>query len=108
MFIFNVKVNGNKLGKALLAILIIIILIVTGIVCYNLFTKSRFKTNDVYNKNVVKNDILDCFNISVDSPYLFHEKKKSSDNPKKDPISWTRLNIYKFVLMISYKVNSTT
>ena len=53
MFIFNVKVNGNKLGKALLAILIIIILIVTGIVCYNLFTKSRFKTNDAYNKNVV-------------------------------------------------------
>ena len=26
MFVFNVKVNGNKLGKALLAILIIIIL----------------------------------------------------------------------------------
>ena len=25
MFVFNVKVNGNKLGKALLAILIIII-----------------------------------------------------------------------------------
>ena len=45
MFIFNVKVNGNKLGKALLAILIIIILIVTGIVCYNLFTKSMMEMN---------------------------------------------------------------
>ena len=58
MFIFNVKVNGNKLGKALLAILIIIILIVTGIVCYNLFTKSRFKTNDVYIKMLYMNFLL--------------------------------------------------
>ena len=48
MFVFNVKLNGNKLGKALLAVLIIIILIVTCIVCYNLFAKSRFKTNDTY------------------------------------------------------------
>mgnify|MGYP003227438790 CR=1 FL=1 len=53
MFVFNIKLNGNKLGKALLAILIIVILIVTGIVCYNLFAKSSFKTNDTYNKDVV-------------------------------------------------------
>ena len=75
---------------------------------YGAIDENGLMSLDLYNKNVVKNDILDCFNISVDSPYLFHEKKKSSDNPKKDPISWTRLNIYKFVLMISYKVNSTT
>ena len=54
---------------------------------YGAIDENGLMSLDLYNKNVVKNDILDCFNISVDSPYLFHEKKKSSDNPKKDPIS---------------------
>ena len=54
---------------------------------YGAIDENGLMSLDLYNKNVVKNDILDCFNTSVDSPYLFHEKKKSSDNPKKDPIS---------------------
>lgn len=46
MFVFNVKLNGNKLGKTILITLIIIVVIIIGIICYNLFGNSLFKTND--------------------------------------------------------------
>ncbi len=46
MFICNVKVNGNKLGKILLGILFIVILLVTAIVCYRILGNNFFKTND--------------------------------------------------------------
>lgn len=46
MFIFNLKVNGNKFIKILMAVLAIIILIITFIICYNLIFNNFFQTND--------------------------------------------------------------
>lgn len=39
MFICNVKVNGNKLGKWFLGILFVIALIATVIICYRILRK---------------------------------------------------------------------
>lgn len=50
MFVLNFKVNGNKLGKIFLVISLIIILIIIGIICYNLFTQ---KSSNAYNKDMV-------------------------------------------------------
>ena len=47
MFIFNMKLDGNKFFKIIMGILCIIILIITFIVCYRLISNSFFKTNDV-------------------------------------------------------------
>jgi len=46
MFICNLKVNGNKLGKILLGLLFVAILIITAIVCYRVLGNNFFKTND--------------------------------------------------------------
>lgn len=46
MFIYNFKVDGNKLGKIFLAILFSIILIITLIVGYRIIGNNFFKTND--------------------------------------------------------------
>ena len=46
MFIFNLKVNGNKLGKIFLGILFFLIIIITIIVCYRIIGNNFFKTND--------------------------------------------------------------
>lgn len=46
MFIYNFKVDGNKLGKILLGILLVIILIITAIICYRILGNNFFKTND--------------------------------------------------------------
>lgn len=46
MFVCNLKINGNKLGKILLGILFVAILIITAIVCYRILGNNFFKTND--------------------------------------------------------------
>lgn len=46
MFICNIKVNGNKLGKIVLIILFILIVIITLIVGYRVLGNNFFKTND--------------------------------------------------------------
>lgn len=46
MFICNLKVDGNKLGKILLGLLFVAILIITAIVCYRILGNNFFKTND--------------------------------------------------------------
>lgn len=46
MFIYNLKVDGNKLGKIFLGILFSLIIIITIIVCYRVLGNSFFKTKD--------------------------------------------------------------
>ncbi len=54
MFIYNFKVDGNKLGKIFLGILFVIILIITAIVCYRILANNFFKTNDTIKTNEVQ------------------------------------------------------
>lgn len=54
MFILNFKVNGNKLWKIFLGILLVIILIITFIVCYRILGNQFFKTNDNLKQNEVQ------------------------------------------------------
>ncbi len=46
MFIYNLKVDGNKLGKIFLGILLGIIIIITIIVIYRILGNNFFKTSD--------------------------------------------------------------
>lgn len=46
MFIYNIKIDGNKLGKIFLGILLTIIIIITVIVIYRILGNNYFKTND--------------------------------------------------------------
>lgn len=46
MFIYNLKIDGNKLGKIFLGILLGIIIIITAIVVYRILGNNFFKTND--------------------------------------------------------------
>ena len=46
MFIFNMKLDGNKTSKAIIGILCIIVLIITFFICYRLIFSNFFKTND--------------------------------------------------------------
>lgn len=43
MFIFNLKINGNKTIKILMGVLLIIILIITFIICYKLLFNNLFQ-----------------------------------------------------------------
>lgn len=54
MFIYNLKVDGNKLGKIFLGILLVAILIITAVVCYRILTNNFFKTNDNLKLNEVQ------------------------------------------------------
>ena len=54
MFIYNLKVDGNRLGKILLGILFVIVLIITAIVCYRILGNNFFKTNDAIPINEVQ------------------------------------------------------
>ena len=51
MFVFNLKINGNKTAKILMGVLCIIILIITFIICYRIIFNNYFKTNDDYLAN---------------------------------------------------------
>ena len=46
MFVFNMKLDGNKASKVFMGILCIIILLITLFICYKLIFSSYFKTND--------------------------------------------------------------
>jgi len=46
MFIYNFKLDGNKLGKIFLVVLFILIVIITLIVGYRILGNNFFKTND--------------------------------------------------------------
>ncbi len=46
MFIFNMKINGNKTAKIFMGILCFILLFITLFICYKLIFNSFFKTND--------------------------------------------------------------
>lgn len=46
MFVFNMKLDGNRTSKAFMGILCIIILVITFFICYQLISNSFFKTND--------------------------------------------------------------
>lgn len=54
MFIYNLKVDGNKLGKIFLGILFVIILIITAVVCYRILGNNFFKTNDNLKVNEIQ------------------------------------------------------
>lgn len=54
MFIYNFKVDGNKLGKIFLGILFVIVLIITAVVCYRILGNNFFKTNDTIKVNEVQ------------------------------------------------------
>lgn len=51
MFIYNLKLNGNKLSKIFLVTLFILVILITILVCYRIFGNIFFKTNDV-EKNI--------------------------------------------------------
>ena len=46
MFVFNMKLDGNRTSKILIGILCIIILLITFFICYKVIFSSFFKTND--------------------------------------------------------------
>ena len=51
MFVFNMKIDGNRTSKIFMGILCVIILLITIFICYNLVTNSFFKTNDSTSAN---------------------------------------------------------
>ncbi len=64
MFICNLKVNGNKLGKILLGLLFVAILIITAIVCYRVLGNNFFKTNDaIKTEDVQKLNVNNYTNV---------------------------------------------
>lgn len=46
MFVFNMKLDGNRTSKVLMGILCVIILLITFLICYKMIFSSFFKTND--------------------------------------------------------------
>ena len=50
MFIYNLKLNGDKISKTILGILIVTISLLIIYVCFTLVSKSTFKTNDSLKK----------------------------------------------------------
>ena len=56
MFIFNFKVDGNKLSKILFIIMILIILVIFGFGVYNIFFKENMSDNLVKVSDEIKSD----------------------------------------------------
>lgn len=54
MFVFNMKLDGNKTSKIFMGILCIIILLITFFICYKLIFSNFFKTND---DNCINNNV---------------------------------------------------
>ena len=74
MFICNLKVDGNKLGKIFLGILFVLIIIITLIVAYKILGNNFFKTNDTIKEQEV-------YNLTA-SNYT-NVLKSVHDNPKQ-------------------------
>ena len=53
MFIFNLKINGNKLFKIVIFILILISLVITSMICYDILLKPNYDSSKSYN-NICK------------------------------------------------------
>ena len=82
MFIYNFKLNGDKISKTILGILIVTISLLIIYVCFTLVSKSTFKTNDSLKKcelyelnssnytNVLKN-VHDNLEISGSNSLIF-------------------------------------
>lgn len=51
MFVFNMKLNGNRASKIFMGILCVIILLITCFICYKLISNSFFQTNDSVSGN---------------------------------------------------------
>lgn len=49
MFVFNMKLDGNRTAKVFMGFLCVILLLVTFFICYKLIFNSFFKTNDEIN-----------------------------------------------------------
>lgn len=52
MFVFNMKLDGNRASKIFIGILCLIILFITCVVCYRLLFNNSFKTNDELRNNM--------------------------------------------------------
>jgi len=46
MFIFNMKMDGNRMSKVFIGALCIILVLLTCFICYSILFNSSFKTND--------------------------------------------------------------
>ena len=64
MFIFNFKVDGNKLSKILFAIMIVIILIIFCIGIYNIFLKEKVSSNETLKvaDSILSDDVFEVNN----------------------------------------------
>lgn len=57
MFVFNMKMDGNRTSKIFMGILCTILLLITCFVCYKVIFNSSFKTNDDTSK--LKNQVFE-------------------------------------------------
>lgn len=57
MFVFNMKMDGNRMSKIFMGVLCVILLFITCFVCYKVIFNSSFKTNDDNGK--LKNQIFE-------------------------------------------------
>lgn len=66
MFVFNMKMDGNRTSKAFVGILCIIVLIITCFICYKVIFSNSFKTNDDMigiNQNIYELDARNYTNV---------------------------------------------
>ena len=71
MFVFNIKLDGNKTAKIFIGILCVILLFITFFVCYKLIFNSFFKTNDDVNLGDTVYDINSQNYTNVLQAHLF-------------------------------------
>ena len=55
MFVYNLKINGNKTIRIIILSIIILAILILSLSVYNLYRKSTFVINDTINKNEVTN-----------------------------------------------------
>lgn len=46
MFVFNMKMDGNRMSKFFIGLLCVILVVITCFICYKIIFASSFKTND--------------------------------------------------------------
>ena len=69
MFIYNIKVNSGKIFKLIFALIILIVLIITGIVIYRTFSNSvPSPSDDIYTINSTNyTNILKAVHDNIDT-----------------------------------------
>jgi len=55
VFVYNLKINGNKTIRIIILSIIILAILILSLSVYNLYRKSTFVINDTINKNEVTN-----------------------------------------------------